>query len=188
MTPAEHKRLGDVLREADDQIYQAREGLWLLALTGARISEIEGLEWMAISKRAAVLEDTKTGLSLRPFTEVMRDVFQRVTKSNQNKYVLRGFRSSVGHYGGLDSAVGRLTKRAALQDITAHTLRHSFASVGNDLGYTESTIGAIIGHETHSITADYIHHLDPVLVAAANKIANEVYRQMLEGTDINLEL
>ena len=64
----------------------------------------------------------------------------------------------------------------------AHTLRHSFASIGNDLRYTESTIGAVIGHETHSITADYIHHLDPVLLAAADNIASEVRRQMLEGT------
>ena len=187
LTPHEYKRLGDVLRGADDQIYQAREGMWLLALTGARISEIENLMWKAVSRDTAILEDTKTGFSLRPFTIVMKEVLQRVAKSNDNKYVMRAVRSAVGHYGGLDGAVGRLTKRAGLQGVTAHTLRHCFASVGNDLGYTDSTIGAIIGHETHSTTADYIHHLDPVLVAAANRIANEVYRQMLEGTDIDMD-
>lgn len=185
LTPAEYKKLGDVLRDADDQIYQAREGVWLLALTGARISEIERLKWISVSRDTAILEDTKTGRSLRPVTDVMRGVLLRLPRDESNKYVLSGVRSLARHYGGLDGAIERITRRAGLTGVTAHTLRHSFASVGNDLRYTESTIGAIIGHETHSITADYIHHLDPVLLAAANTIANEVYRQMLEGTDFS---
>ncbi len=78
LTPAEYKRLGDVLRAADDQIYQAREGLWLLALTGARISEIQTMKWIYFSRDTTILEDTKTGRSLRPVTEVMRNVLARL--------------------------------------------------------------------------------------------------------------
>ena len=32
-------------------------------------------------------------------------------------------------------------------DITPHVLRHSFVSLGNDLGYTEATIGMLVGHK-----------------------------------------
>nr|WP_314262456.1 integrase arm-type DNA-binding domain-containing protein [uncultured Devosia sp.] len=185
LTPAEYKKLGDALRDADDQIYQARDGVWLLALTGARISEIARLKWISVSRDTAILEDTKTGRSLRPVTGVMRDILQKLPRKDASTYALSGVRNLASHYGGLDGAIDRITARAGLQGITAHTLRHSFASIGNDLRFTDSTIGAIIGHETHSITADYIHHLDPVLLAAANIIANEVYRQMLEGTDFS---
>ena len=104
----------------------------------------------------------------------------RLVPLSNRGYVLRAVRTTDGHYGGLHKAVTRVMARASLPGVTAHTLRHSFASIGNDLGYTESTIGAIIGHGTHTMTADYIHHLDPVLVAAANRISAEVYRQMTE--------
>ncbi|HTN62748.1 MAG TPA: integrase arm-type DNA-binding domain-containing protein [Devosia sp.] len=182
LTPAEYRQLGDVLRQADDQIPQAREGIWLIALTGARIGEVEALKWgeLQIHRRTAILEDTKAGRSLRPFADPALAVLMRLVPLSNRGYVLRAVRTTDGHYGGLDNAVTRIMARASLPGVTAHTLRHSFASIGNDLGYTESTIGAIIGHGTHTMTADYIHHLDPVLVAAANRISGEVYRQMTE--------
>ena len=36
--------------------------------------------------------------------------------------------------------------RAELAGLTPHGLRHAFASVADDLGFTEATIGAMIGH------------------------------------------
>ena len=72
----------------------------------------------------------------------------------------------------------RLMKRANLEGVSAHTLRHSFASVAGDLGFADSTIGALLGHASSTITSRYVHRLDSVLVAAANKVAGEVWRQM----------
>ncbi len=57
-------------------------------------------------------------------------------------------------------------------------LHYSFASVAADLGYTDSTIGACLGHAGAGITSRYTHRLASVLVAAANKIAGEVHRHM----------
>jgi hypothetical protein len=39
-------------------------------------------------------------------------------------------------------------------------LRRSFASVANDLGYTEITIAALIGHSKGTMTSKYVHTLD----------------------------
>ena len=58
-------------------------------------------------------------------------------------------------------------------DITPHVLRHSFASQAGDMGYSEPTIGAIIGHKGHTITSRYIHAADAVLLAAVDAIANK---------------
>ena len=40
-----------------------------------------------------------------------------------------------------------------------------------DLGYSDPTIGALIGHKGHSITTRYVHAADAVLLAAADTVA-----------------
>jgi integrase len=40
-----------------------------------------------------------------------------------------------------------------LSDVTPHVLRHSFASIANDLGFTEVTIAALVGHAKGSVTS-----------------------------------
>jgi integrase len=65
----------------------------------------------------------------------------------------------------------RVVKRASLEGVTPHTLRHSFASVAGDLGFTESTIAALPGHSASSVTSRYVHHLDKPLIEAADKVA-----------------
>jgi integrase len=63
-------------------------------------------------------------------------------------------------------------------DITPHVLRHSFASVAADLGFSELTIAALIGHRNGSVTSRYAHHADAVLLAAADVIANQIASMM----------
>jgi site-specific recombinase XerD len=67
-------------------------------------------------------------------------------------------------------------------DVTAHVLRHSFASVAVDIGLSELTIGALLGHVKSSITSKYAHHADAVLLQAADKVADEVARRMGLGS------
>ena len=74
-------------------------------------------------------------------------------------------------------------QRAKLQGVTPHTLRHSFASVAGDLGFAESTIAAMLGHSAGSITSRYVHHLDTVLVAAADKVAKAIHEMMTDCGD-----
>ena len=58
-------------------------------------------------------------------------------------------------------------------DVTPNVLRHSFTSLGADLGYTEFTIGAIVGHKGRTITSRYMHSADAVLLSAADAIADQ---------------
>ena len=81
-------------------------------------------------------------------------------------------------FGGLPKGWKRIAKGAGLEDVTPHTLRHSFASVAGDLGYTEPTIAALLGHAAGSVTSRYVHHLDSVLIAAADRVAEEILRMM----------
>jgi integrase len=84
-----------------------------------------------------------------------------------------------------------IARRAALPaDVTPHVLRHSFASVAADLGYSELTIAALIGHKLGSITSRYSHHADAVLLAAAEAVARHIEEKLgfaqPEGTVVEL--
>jgi integrase len=65
-------------------------------------------------------------------------------------------------------------------------LRHSFASLANDLGHSEPTIAALIGHKGRSVTSRYVHSADAVLLAAADVVANRTLELMglLDSADI----
>lgn len=59
-------------------------------------------------------------------------------------------------------------------DVTPHVLRQSFVIIANDLGFTEVTIAAIIGHSKGSVTSKYIHTFDTALIMAADTISSYI--------------
>jgi hypothetical protein len=50
--------------------------------------------------------------------------------------------------------------------------------VASDLGYTEPTIAAMIGHSSNSTTSRYIHHLDTALISAADEVSEWIAESM----------
>ncbi|WP_374623142.1 tyrosine-type recombinase/integrase [Devosia sp.] len=186
LAPAEYRALGKALEAAEAEHWQARAGIRLIALTGCRLSEIARLRWSEIDTPASAIRlgDSKTGASVRPLTRPVQELLTSLPRIDGSPWVLPGIRSPQAQpYGGLDNAVDRFAVKAGLPDLTAHVLRHSFASVGGDLDFSDSTIGAIIGHASHGITGRYVHRLDSVLLAAANRIAGEVARQIAPEAD-----
>jgi integrase len=86
-----------------------------------------------------------------------------------------------GQMAGFRSMWERIAKLGDISPaVTPHTLRHSFASLAADLGYSELTIAALIGHKGHTITARYVHSADAVLLAAADAVASETAKLMGE--------
>src|SRR5262249_18503239 len=77
---------------------------------------------------------------------------------------------------------GRIAKLGDLpKGVTPHVLRHSYASLAGDLGYSESTIAALVGHKGRTITSRYIHAADSVLLAAADAVAHRTAELMGSG-------
>lgn len=181
----EYRALGKALsgEAVEYDTPQAVTGAWLLALTGCRLGEIASLRWSEVDEEGQCfrLEDSKSGPSVRPIGKEAFDVLRKALRVPGSPYVLPALRKS-GHYNGLAGSWGRFMKRAELDGVTPHTMRHSYASVAGDLGFAESTIAALLGHTAGTVTSRYIHRLDSVLVAAANKVSSEVYRQMTGQT------
>ena len=85
-------------------------------------------------------------------------------------------------FGSFPNQWPKIFSGSELPDFTTHVLRHSFASLANDLGFTESTIAALVGHSTGSITSKHIHTLDTVLIMAADTIAGYI-QGLLDGVE-----
>ena len=148
-----------------------------MILTGWRRGEVLGLRWSDIDRdrRTARLTDTKTGFSMRALPTVACTVLQTLDQTgdlvfpNKVGEVMVGYRKSwlkIAKLGLLPT------------DITPHVLRHSFASLAGDLGYSEATIATLIGHKGHSITSRYVHTADAVLLAAVDAVADRTMKLM----------
>ena len=112
---------------------------------------------------------------------------------SRRKYLERRRTGEVCTYAfpgqGEDNAFGsfpnhweKIFEDSPLSDITPHVLRHSFASIANDLGFTEVTIAALVGHAKGSVTSKYIHTLDTALIMAADTIAGYI-QGLLDGVE-----
>lgn len=185
LTPAEYRALGKALDAAETESWQAIAGIKLLALTGCRISEIRALRWEEVDLDGCALrlDESKTGKSIRPLGASARAILAALPRVKDDTgrevpWVLPGIRDVGAPFGSLGNAIERITEAAKLDGVTAHVLRHSFSSVGGDLDVSEATIGTLIGHAGYGITSRYVHRLDTVLVATADRIASEVSRQM----------
>jgi integrase len=179
----EYKVLGEALRKASEaRVWPAAiAAIRFLALTGWRSGEVLGLRWaeFELPRRSAKLADTKTGASMRPLSQAACSVLRGLTRSGDLVFAAtRGSGRMLG-FPKLWARIARLAKLPA--DVTPHTLRHSFASLANDLGYSEPTIASLIGHRGHSITSRYIHSADPLLLAAADAVANRTAELMGDG-------
>jgi integrase len=169
-----------------DAALRAASGVWppsvaavrFVALTGWRRGEVLNLEWdeIDLARRIATLTDTKTGRSVRPLSHLACDVLRGIDRMHGSNLV---FPSRKGPMDGYVLHQHWRKVAAALPPaVTLHTLRHSFASLAGDLGYADSTIAALLGHAGRSMTSRYVHLSDPVLLAAADAVANHTARLM----------
>ena len=63
---------------------------------------------------------------------------------------------------------------------TPHTLRHTFGSIAGELGFSELTIRAMLGHASQNVTQDYIH-IDEALKLAVQRTSDEIARLLEVG-------
>ncbi len=169
----EYARLGAALRQAETMIWPpAVAAARFIALTGFRRGEVTALRWSEVDmgRRTATLAETKTGRSIRPLSRAACEVLSKLSRMGDLVFpASRG----CGQMTGFPKLWARIAKLGDLpDDVTPHVLRHSLASLAADLGYSEPTIAALVGHKGRSVTSRYIHSADAALLAAADAIAD----------------
>ena len=180
----EYRTLGRILAKAaeDERYARTVEIIRLIAMSGCRrgeIIEIRKAEVDAVGS-AFRFEDTKEGQSVRPMGLPIVEYFDGQSMDGDGPYVFPGERNPDGPFGSFPRHWEKIFAGTELADLTAHVLRHSFASLANDLGFTEITIAALLGHASGSITSRYVHTLDAALVMAADTVSGYI-QALLDG-------
>lgn len=178
----EYKAFGIAVQEAAaDEIWPAAiAAAKFLAFTGWRSGEALALKWgeVDLARRTATLTDTKTGRSMRPLSQAACDVLSELTRTGDDALVFPATRGD-GRMTGFPKLWAKIAEFGPLpSDITPHVLRHSFASLAGDLGYSDPTIAALIGHKGRTITSRYVHAADAVLLAAADAVGQRTLELM----------
>ena len=145
LSPEETERLGEVLREAEDEMPSAVAAFRLLLLTGCRLSEIQFLRWEYVKDDCIELPDAKTGGRVVPLGPEARAVLAGLSREDDNPWVISG-RLPGSHITDLQKPWRRIRARAALEDVRIHDLRHSYASRALALGESLTMIGKLLGH------------------------------------------
>ena len=167
-------RLGEVLRDAEDEMPSAVAAFRLLLLTGCRMSEIR---------------DSAMGAC----EEGLHRASRREGRPACGAAGAGGPRGAVSHYPERTTTPGsspancpashltdlqrpwrRIRKRADLEDVRIHDLRHSFASRALALGESLTMIYKLLGHTQVQTTARYAHLARDSMQNAAARITGSI--------------
>jgi integrase len=177
LTLKEITKLGETMREAGaaGENATALAAIRLLLLTGLRRMEVLGLPRASVDGRARRIrfEDTKSGAQLRPIGAEAVKLIEVQPVRDSCPWVFPASHGD-GHLVGLPKALERICAKAALEGVTVHVLRHSFAATAAEMGFSELTIAGLLGHSVPGVTARYAHVPDSALVAAADRVATRI--------------
>ena len=138
LDPAGYKTLGKCLKAATaaGEPWQALMATRLIALTGCRRGEIEHLKRAEVDLEGQALRlgDSKTGESVRPIGAAAVTVLKEAMQRSRGEFVFPSDRKDKSSFQGLRRAWERMIGDA-LSNVTPHGLRHSFASVADDLAF-----------------------------------------------------
>jgi integrase len=173
----EISELGKTMKVAADhgENKTALAAITALALTGCRRQEILDLpwDWLDGQRKCIRFADTKTGAQLRPIGEAAVAHLSAQPKLDTCNWIFPASNGE-GSFVGAPRVFQRICTAAKIEGVSLHTLRHTFASVAADLGYSELTIAGLLGHRGSSVTARYAHVPDRALIAAADHVAGHI--------------
>lgn len=179
---AEIGALGRAMDAVVEENPVALAAIRFMVLSGFRRMEVLALEraWIDAASSCVRFPTTKSGAQIRAIGGAAVKLLEQQRVDPQNSYVFPSA-AGEGHFVGLVRVLQRLCHSARLTDVTPHVLRHTFASVAGDMGFSELTIAGLLGHSGRGVTQRYIH-LDRALVMAADKVAEEIERALGSGS------
>jgi Phage integrase family len=176
-------RLGEVLRRHEADAPLAVAALKLIALTGLRRAEAYGLRWAEIDLEGSCLRltETKSGRSMRAIGVAALEHLRSLPRLHP-EFVFPNVLGSGP--ADLVKRIAALFNEAGLHDARGHDLRRTFASLAADEGYSDATIGELLGHARHGVTRKhYIRRPDAALIAAADRVSGRIASLLDRATD-----
>lgn len=162
--------------------------------TGIRCGELIGLKWQDVNLTAKNLSiernmlylnnrfvihppKSKSGYRKIPLTEEACEILAEVKKKKKNRisFEYRDFIFTNSHgfpiaNSNYDNAIKAVAKKAGMEPLSMHTLRHTFATRCIEAGMNPKTLQKILGHSDLSITMNlYVHATDETIKAEMRK-------------------
>lgn len=187
LSSAELQALGQAIRAADRNELNPTgvAAVKVLLLTGDRISEVVGLQrsWLHAEQGVVHFPDTKTDGQVRPISQAAIAV---LTALPQKRGLPLFFPPDLVDrpYSGVPETLRALCAMAGISGVTPHVLRHTFGSIAGELGFSELTIRALLGHGARGSTQTYVH-IDDALRLAVEKVSRQI-ADLLAGRDVTI--
>ena len=180
LSPTELAKLGATLRAHAETQLLAVVAIRAIALCGARRTEILSLSWDRVNPDDSflcVISKTDPGGQIRAVGTPVFDALDALPRPRDDNATVFVFESTrlPGNPADLKKKITDLFNAAELKDARAHDLRRTFASVAADLGFSDSTIGELLGHARRGVTRKhYIRRPDAALVTAAEAVSSRM--------------
>jgi integrase len=160
----------------------AAAALRLLVFTGARLREILGLKWdyVDFERGLLLLPESKTGRKTIVLNAPALEVLSALPRVGA--FVIMGEDPDLPRYD-LNRPWRLISKRAGIEGVRLHDLRHTHASVGAGAGLGLPIIGKLLGHTQPSTTQRYAHLDADPLRRASEQIAGRIAAAMGEATN-----
>jgi len=131
--------------------------------TGMRKGEILGLKWEWIDLEESIITlpqtNTKNNKIRRiPINPIVRKILlERKIRTGLSEYVFPSETSKTGHISWLRRSFSTACKRAGIQGLRFHDLRHSCATRLVESGIPLHAVAKLLGHSTVKVTERYSH-------------------------------
>jgi integrase len=151
----------------------AAAALRLLLFTGCRLREILHLRWEYVDfeRGCLFLPDSKSGRKTVILNSPALTVLSELERVGP--HVVPGDDPKRPRHD-LKRPWDAITKRAGLNGVRLHDLRHTYASFGAGGGLGLPIIGRLLGHSQAATTARYAHLDNHPLKRASEQIGNEI--------------
>lgn len=176
LSSGEVRHLGKILRqmEKEGEHPTGIAAIRALLLTGFRRMEVLGLrrDWIDLEGNCVAFPDTKSGAQTRVIGDAALAHITKQAARGASPFVFPADWGD-GHFVGIVRVLDRVCARAGLDEVTPHTMRHTFASIAASMGLSELTIAGLLGHGSRGVTQRYVH-LDTALIIAADQVSAEI--------------
>jgi len=151
----------------------------VLALTGCRASEITDLETdeVFLDEKKIHLKDSKTGARDVPLADAaIKELKEELeeTKELHSKYVFPGLKDTSKPIDNIRKAFEWALKQAGLPHMRLHDLRHSFITMGANMGENMNAMKDAAGHSRITTTEMYTHLTHRQTFVAVNHITEAI--------------
>lgn len=141
----------------------------MLALhTASRKRALEELRWCQIDMEHRLIDLNPPGRAqtakrrpVVPISDELFEMLEQINPDNDMAFVL-------GHSGNIRKTFTTAVERAGLEDVTPHTLRHTWATQAARAGVPLWEIAGVLGDDEATVRKNYLHHCPGHLRGAVN--------------------